>query len=118
MAGGVARKMARKSRAAWETHCIIRGRFGMRTFLIALAAVGGITAATSTSTGAPANGGGLGPAVHADPLVQDARVFCYNRYTGRFLHWGYCGYRPIVYRRVYCVNRFTGRFIHWGSCWR
>ncbi len=52
-------------------------------------------------------------------LVQDARVYCYNRYTGRFLHWGSCG-RPVVrYRRVYrvyCYNRRTGRFLHWGHC--
>lgn len=54
--------------------------------------------------------------------IEEARVFCYNRYTGRFLYWGHCrrtvrrhyAYRP----RVYCYNRYTGRFLHWGSCWR
>ena len=53
--------------------------------------------------------------------VQEARWFCYNRYSGRFIHWGRCGHRPWhrVYRpRVYCYNRHTGRFLHWGSCWR
>lgn len=55
----------------------------------------------------------------ANPLVQEARVYCYNRYTGRFLHWGSCGGRRIVRRRpgrVYCYNRYTGRFLHWGHC--
>jgi hypothetical protein len=47
--------------------------------------------------------------------VQDSRLYCYNRYTGRFLHWGPCGgyRRP----RVYCYNRYTGRFLHWGACY-
>jgi hypothetical protein len=44
--------------------------------------------------------------------VQQARVFCYNKYTGRFLHWGSC---QATYR-VYCKNRYTGQFLHWGSC--
>jgi len=43
----------------------------------------------------------------------DARVFCYNTNTGRFLHWGPC--RRTV-PRVYCYNRRTGRFLHWGAC--
>ena len=43
----------------------------------------------------------------------DARLFCYNRYTGRFLHWGACGRS---HPRVYCYNRYTGRFLHWGHC--
>jgi hypothetical protein len=53
-------------------------------------------------------------------MVQEARVFCYNRYTGRFLHWGSCAPRRVVRRRsvprVYCYNRRTGRFLHWGHC--
>ena len=53
--------------------------------------------------------------------VEQARLFCYNRYNGRFLHWGSC-YRRVyrrVYRpRVYCYNRRSGRFLHWGSCRR
>lgn len=49
---------------------------------------------------------------------SDARVFCYNRHTGRFLHWGYC-HRYHYYRRhprVFCYNRHNGRFLHWGHC--
>lgn len=37
------------------------------------------------------------------PIVEQARLYCYNRYSGRFLHWGPCGggyYRP-YYRRNY-----------------
>ena len=56
-------------------------------------------------------------ATDSSPLIQDARVYCYNRYTGRFLHWGSCS-RPVYRRpgRVYCYNRYTGRFLHWGHC--
>ena len=53
-------------------------------------------------------------------LVQDARIFCYNTRNGRFLHWGSCGGRRIVFRptvpRVYCRMRYSGRFLHWGRC--
>jgi hypothetical protein len=41
-----------------------------------------------------------------------AREFCYNKYTGRFQHWGACEHHP----RVYCYSRYTGRFLHWGAC--
>jgi hypothetical protein len=91
----------------------------MRKVLIALAAAGGIgVISTSSSMGAPANGAAILSAVQSNSLVQDARVFCYNRATGRFLHWGSCGYARRVYNRprVYCRNRYTGRFLYWGAC--
>lgn len=89
------------------------------TFLTAAAIA--VTPAYQT-LGAPAPAGGIGPGVHVDPLVQQTRVFCYSRVTGRFLHWGYCGYRYVYrYRPVYhyywvCRNRYTGRIIHYGRC--
>jgi hypothetical protein len=88
----------------------------MRKILIALAAAGGIGIfGTSVSTALPVNGGAILGAVEATSPIQDARLYCYNRYTGRFLHWGACGRyrRP---GRTYCYNRYTGRFLHWGAC--
>jgi hypothetical protein len=71
---------------------------------------------TSISSGAPVSGAGIIGAREANSLVQDARVFCFNRRTGRFLHWGSCRRRVSSRPRVYC--RYRGRFLHWGSCWR
>lgn len=53
--------------------------------------------------------------------IQQARLFCANRYTGRFLYWGRCRRRRVYYHhyyrpRVYCRNRYTHRFLHWGYC--
>jgi len=89
----------------------------MRGILLAaaMAATIGIIGAPQ-SMAAPAIGG-LGRAADAVSSAEDVRVFCYNRYTGRFLHWGACG-GGYYYRRprVYCYNRYTGRFLHWGAC--
>jgi hypothetical protein len=67
----------------------------------------------------PANSAGLGGVVEAAPLVEKARLYCFNKYTGRFLHWGPCGGGGYYRRpgRRYCYNRYTGRFLHWGSCY-
>lgn len=76
------------------------------------------------ATGAPAlplYGTPLRDAAAENPLVEQARTFCYNRSTGRFLHWGPCrrSVRPVYSRpRVYCRNRYTGRFLYWGACRR
>jgi hypothetical protein len=54
----------------------------------------------------------------ASPIEQ-TRLFCYNRYTGRFLHWGSCGggYRPRYSRpRIFCRTTYGHRFLHWGAC--
>jgi len=84
------------------------------TAIIAATAVA-IFAGVSTASAAPVSPGPIGAA--ADELSQmlDVRTFCYNRHTGRFIHWGPC--RRTV-PRVYCYNRHTGRFLHWGSCRR
>jgi hypothetical protein len=93
----------------------------MRKTLLTLAFAGALSLlAPINAPAAPANGAAIPAAVAENPLVQQARVFCYNRYTGRFVHWGYCGRRHYVrhyyHPRVYCMNRRTHRFLHWGHC--
>ncbi len=104
----------------------------MRKIMIAILAVAGfgILVSANEVSAAPASGAPIIQSLDAGSLIQEARVFCYNRYTGRFLHWGSCGgrhyyyrrhyhyYRPHYHRhyRVYCYNRRTGRFLHWGHC--
>ncbi|WP_375462949.1 hypothetical protein [uncultured Methylobacterium sp.] len=65
---------------------------------------------------APVGGAGLFGTNAGNPLVQEARTFCFNRRSGRFLYWGRC--RSASRPRVYCRNRYTGRFLYWGSCRR
>jgi hypothetical protein len=89
----------------------------MRGLLLALA-----TVATIGIIGAPESQalplGGLNNAADAVSSGENVRLYCYNRYTGRFLHWGPCGGGGYYRRpgRVYCYNRYTGRFLHWGHC--
>ena len=88
-----------------------------RKVLVAMAAAAGLYASfPSVSTAAPANGSAILDLMRENSLAQKVRVFCYNRRTGRFLHWGSCQRRTRP--RVYCYNRRTGRFLHWGSCRR
>jgi hypothetical protein len=91
-----------------------------RKLLVTVAAAAGISLSfSSTLTAAPASPGGILELLKSDSLVQDVRIGCFNRRTGRLIHWGYCGRRRIVRRgppRVYCRNRRTGAFIHWGFC--
>jgi hypothetical protein len=63
----------------------------------------------------PMAGMAIDPSLKTELPIQDARIFCYNRYSGRFLHWGSCA--PVFHPRVYCRNRYSGRFLHWGSCY-
>lgn len=109
--------------------CKARGK-EMRKILIAMCAVVGLGVLTSANgaSAAPMNGAPIIQSLNAGSMVQKTRVYCYNRYTGRFLHWGSCGghrryYHPHYYRphyhhhyRVFCYNRRTGRFLHWGHC--
>jgi hypothetical protein len=44
--------------------------------------------------------------------LAEARVYCYDRYTGAFLHWGAC-----YPGRTYCYDTNTGEFLHWGACY-
>ena len=52
-------------------------------------------------------------ATEASP-VEKTRLFCYNRFTGRFKYWGAC--RSASLPRVYCKSNLSGRFLHWGAC--
>ncbi len=95
----------------------------MRKIYLALFAAGLATSAPIEAPAAPAtplSSAAIVEAARANPPVEPARLFCYNRYTGRFLHWGSCGRRHWVrhyyHPRVYCYNRRTGRFLHWGHC--
>lgn len=75
----------------------------------------GVLLAPAAAFAAPFNGFDINKGEDAYSSVDQSRVFCYNRSSGRFLHWGYCGVRH--HPRVYCQNRYTGRFLHWGSCY-
>jgi hypothetical protein len=83
----------------------------MRKLFLALFAAGGIATFNAPAAMAmPTVGDVLSSAVESP--VTEARVFCYNRYTGRFLHWGYCGggyYRPYWRRRYYYRRRYWRR---------
>ena len=48
--------------------------------------------------------------------LAEARVYCYDRYTGAFLHWGACYQYYSTPGRTYCYDRNTGSFLHWGEC--
>jgi hypothetical protein len=88
----------------------------MRKIIILAATVAGLgILGTSQSMGAPASGGTILDALKGMSPIQDARVFCYNRRSGRFLHWGHCQ-RSVP--RVYCRNRYTKQFLYWGACRR
>jgi len=89
-----------------------------KSLLTAIALAGMGFFAPGAASAAPAAAGGVLEALESSSLIQEARVFCYNRYTGRFLHWGRCARRVRHYSRprVYCYNRRTGRFLHWGHC--
>lgn len=94
----------------------------MKRFATMLAAAAALGAATTAASAAPGGAtGGLGAGATENPIRQDVRTFCYNRYNGQFLHWGSCRRaRPVYYSRprVYCRNRYTGEFMYWGSCRR
>jgi hypothetical protein len=79
----------------------------MRKIFLALLIAGGMFSfGASPAAAAPANGSAIADALKSNSLIQDARLYCYNRYTGRFLHWGPCGgyhrhyYHP-YYRHYY-----------------
>ncbi len=94
----------------------------MRKFLLAL-----ITVATVYSMGIESAMAGVMSGAAASSIsgtgtsIHQARLFCANRYTGRFLYWGRCRTRRVYHHyyhhpRVYCRSRYTHRFLHWGYC--
>lgn len=70
----------------------------MNRFVVKLAAATAFVAATTTAAMALPGPGSLGSGATGNPLLSDVRVFCYNRYSGRFLHWGSCRRRVVRYR--------------------
>jgi hypothetical protein len=94
-----------------------------KTFVLSLAAIQLLIADPLDAIASPlAGAAAIGDAMQDAAPIEQARVFCYNRYTGRFLYWGHCRRSVRRYHyvrpRVYCYNRYTGRFLHWGSCRR
>jgi hypothetical protein len=90
----------------------------MRNILIALLMIGGVGFFTESGAVALPGAAPSLDAVTPPSPTEQARVYCFNRYTGAFLHWGSCS-RPVYRRtpgRTYCYNRRTGRFLHWGAC--
>ncbi len=57
--------------------------------------------ATAPAQAAPLAASSLATQAAAPSMTEQARVYCYNRYTGRFLHWGACGYHRYYYHRYY-----------------
>jgi hypothetical protein len=79
----------------------------MRLFrLLSMAVLVGFAAFAFSASGparaAPVAASSLAAQVAAPSLTEKTRLYCYNRYTGQFLHWGPCGgYRRHYYRPYY-----------------
>ena len=78
--------------------------------LLTLAILLGFAALTSWTSGpaqsAPISAASLAAQAAASSPVDKVRLYCFNRYTGQFLHWGPCGgYRRVYYRPVYHYYR-------------
>jgi hypothetical protein len=75
--------------------------------LLGFAALASIAAwATGPAQSAPVSASSLAAQVAAAPPMEKTRLYCFNRYTGQFLHWGPCGgYRRVYYRPVYHYYR-------------
>jgi hypothetical protein len=76
----------------------------IRFLLLALMFLGAPALMSQTAKAAPVAASSLANQTAAPSLTEKARLYCYNRYTGRFLHWGPCGgyyYRPHYWHRHY-----------------
>ncbi len=69
----------------------------MRNVVLALLAAGGIASFTAAAVAMPTSGN---PFAGALEKPTEVRLYCYNTYTGEFLHWGPC-YRRHYYRHYY-----------------
>ena len=78
-------------------------RFLPLAFILSFAALASLAASPAQS--APVAASSVAAQVAATSPIEKARLFCYNRFTGQFLHWGPCGgyyyrpYRPVYYHR-------------------
>jgi hypothetical protein len=80
----------------------------MRKYLFLLLVAGGISFfGVSGASAAPANGGVIAGMVQSTPLIENVRLYCMNRYTGRFLYWGRCGGYHHYYRRHYYHHYYS-----------
>ena len=80
----------------------------MRRLLISsllAAAIGGFGAAGASAL--PTHSHAIGEAAKSSSAIEDVRLYCYNRYTGQFLHWGPC------YRHRYYYYRRWHHHRHW-----
>lgn len=88
----------------------------MRNIMVITLAAGALAALSASSALAvPISGSAMQDAVQATSSVQQARLYCYDRNTGEFLHWGPCD-RPRVYCRHHERYSSRYRFLHWGAC--
>jgi hypothetical protein len=78
----------------------------MRKLFLALLAAGGIATFTTPAAMAMPTVGDVFSGATDKPT--EVRLYCYNRYSGAFLHWGPCardrwryGYRPYWHRHYY-----------------
>jgi hypothetical protein len=83
--------------------------------VLVLAFVSLATFATSPAQSAPVAPASIAAQAAATAPIEKARLFCFNRFTGQFLHWGACGgyhryYRP--YRRHYYYYRPRPRYYY------
>jgi hypothetical protein len=79
-------------------------RFLILTLMLSFGAIAVLS--NGSAQAAPIAASSLGAQVAAPSLTEKTRLYCYNRYTGRFLHWGPCGgYRRYYYRPRYYYRR-------------
>jgi hypothetical protein len=86
---------------------MLHGVFVMRLIrLLTLAVIFNFAAlaslAISPAQSAPIAASSVAAQVAATSRIERTRLYCFNRYTGQFLHWGPCGgYRTYYYHRPY-----------------
>jgi hypothetical protein len=90
--------------------------------LLAVAVIFGFAALASLATrpaqSAPIAASSLAAQFAATSPIEKTRLYCYNRYTGQFLHWGPCGgYRPRYYRRPYYYRPYRPRYYYHRPRW-
>jgi len=91
--------------------------------LLTLAILLGFVALASLATG-PAQSAPIAPAslaaqAAATSPIEKTRLYCYNRYTGQFLHWGPCGgYRRYYYHpRHYYYRPYRRHYYYYRPRW-
>lgn len=71
-------------------------RFLLLAIMIGVAAP---ALAPESAKAAPVAASSLASQTAAPDLTEKTRLYCYNRYSGRFLHWGPCYRRHYYYYR-------------------